>query len=124
KDAEQVESENKNCKDINNDGNLNNSSKTEEKIDQIDCSKSEEENKEKLKDYRLIDLLEDINKIPKIKRIRLGSLEPTIITDDFVERLSKLEKVCDHFHLSLQSGCTETLKRMNRKYTAEEIEEA
>ena len=93
-------------------------------IEQIDCNKSEEENKEKLKDYRLIDLLEDINKIPKIKRIRLGSLEPTIITDDFVERLSKLEKVCDHFHLSLQSGCTETLKRMNRKYTAEEIEEA
>lgn len=79
--------------------------------------------KEKLKDYRLIDLLEDINKIPKIKRIRLGSLEPTIITDDFVGRLSKIEKVCDHFHLSLQSGCTETLKRMNRKYTAEEIEE-
>ena len=93
-------------------------------IEKIACNKSEEENKEKLKDYRLIDLLEDINKIPKIKRIRLGSLEPTIITDDFVERLSKLEKVCDHFHLSLQSGCTETLKRMNRKYTAEEIEEA
>lgn len=93
-------------------------------IEQIDCNKLEEENKEKLKDYRLIDLLEDINKIPKIKRIRLGSLEPTIITDDFVERLSKLEKVCDHFHLSLQSGCTETLKRMNRKYTAEEIKEA
>lgn len=76
------------------------------------------------KNYRLIDLLEDINKIPKIKRVRLGSLEPTIITDSFVERLSKLEKICDHFHLSLQSGCTETLKRMNRKYTAEEIEEA
>lgn len=93
-------------------------------IEKIACNKSEEENKEKLKDYRLIDLLEDINKIPKIKRIRLGSLEPTIITDDFVERLSKLEKVCDHFHLSLQSGCTETLKRMNRKYTAEEIKEA
>lgn len=76
------------------------------------------------KNYRLIDLLGDINKIPKIKRVRLGSLEPTIITDSFVERLSKLEKICDHFHLSLQSGCTETLKRMNRKYTAEEIEEA
>lgn len=76
------------------------------------------------KNYRLIDLLEDINKIPKIKRIRLGSLEPTIITDEFVERLSNLEKVCDHFHLSLQSGCTETLKRMNRKYTADEIKEA
>ena len=90
----------------------------------IKANVNENIDKEKLKDYRLIDLLEDINKIPKIKRIRLGSLEPTIITDDFVERLSKLEKVCDHFHLSLQSGCTETLKRMNRKYTANEIEEA
>ena len=85
---------------------------------------NEKIDKEKLKNYRLIDLLEDINKIPKIKRIRLGSLEPTIITDDFVERLSKLEKICDHFHLSLQSGCADTLKRMNRKYTANEIEEA
>lgn len=90
----------------------------------IKANVNENIDKEKLKDYRLIDLLEDINKIPKIKRIRLGSLEPTIITDNFVERLSKLEKVCDHFHLSLQSGCTETLKRMNRKYTANEIEEA
>ena len=75
-------------------------------------------------DYTLIELLEGINRIPKIQRIRLGSLEPTIITEEFVKRLSKLEKVCDHFHLSLQSGCTETLKRMNRKYTAKEIEEA
>ena len=51
-----------------------------------------------------------------------GSLEPTLITEDFVERLSKLEKICDHFHLSLQSGCNETLKRMNRRYTTEEFE--
>ena len=51
-----------------------------------------------------------------------GSLEPTLITEDFVERLSKLEKICDHFHLSLQSGCDETLKRMNRRYTTEEFE--
>ena len=72
-------------------------------------------------DYKLIDLLEDINKIEGIKRIRLGSLEPTIITDDFVKRLKKLEKICDHFHLSLQSGCDETLKRMNRRYTTEEF---
>ena len=72
-------------------------------------------------EYKLIDLLEDINKIDGIERIRLGSLEPTIITEDFVKRLSKLEKICDHFHLSLQSGCDETLKRMNRKYTTEEF---
>lgn len=85
---------------------------------------NEKIDKENLKNYRLIDLLENINKVPKIKRIRLGSLEPTIITDEFIKRLSKLEKVCDHFHLSLQSGCTETLKRMNRKYTANEIENA
>ena len=66
---------------------------------------------------RLIDLLEEINKIDGIERIRLGSLEPTIITTEFLERLTKLEKICDHFHLSLQSGCDDTLKRMNRKYT-------
>ena len=73
--------------------------------------------------YKLIDLLEDINKIEGIKRIRLGSLEPTIITEEFVDRLKKLEKICDHFHLSLQSGCDETLQRMNRKYTTEEFKE-
>ena len=69
----------------------------------------------------LIDLLEEINKIQGLHRIRLGSIEPTIITNEFVERLSKLDKICDHFHLSLQSGCTETLKRMNRRYTTEEF---
>ena len=71
---------------------------------------------------KLIDLLEEINKIDGLKRIRLGSLEPNIITDEFVERLKKVDKICNHFHLSLQSGCTETLKRMNRKYTAEDFE--
>mgnify|MGYP004622157175 CR=1 FL=1 len=70
----------------------------------------------------LIDLLEAINKIDGIERIRLGSIEPTIITEEFLERLTKLEKICDHFHLSLQSGCDETLKRMNRKYTTQEFE--
>ncbi|MBR3721017.1 MAG: tRNA (N(6)-L-threonylcarbamoyladenosine(37)-C(2))-methylthiotransferase MtaB [Clostridia bacterium] len=70
----------------------------------------------------LIDLLEELNKIKGLKRIRLGSIEPTIITEEFVNRLSKLEKICDHFHLSLQSGCNETLKRMNRRYTCEEFE--
>ncbi len=73
------------------------------------------------KEYRLIDLLEEINKIEGIKRIRLGSLEPLLITEEFVERLVKLEKVCHHFHLSLQSGCDETLKRMNRRYTTTEF---
>ena len=54
-------------------------------------------------EYKLIDLLEDLNKVNEIERIRLGSLEPTIITDEFIQRLSKLEKICNHFHLSLQS---------------------
>ena len=71
----------------------------------------------------LIELLEKINNIEGIKRIRLGSLEPKIITEEFMQRLSKLEKMCHHFHLSLQSGCDETLKRMNRKYTTAEVKE-
>ena len=71
---------------------------------------------------QLIDLLEEINKIEGLKRIRLGSLEPNLITEEFVERLGKVDKICDHFHLSLQSGCNETLKRMNRKYVVEEFE--
>ena len=75
-------------------------------------------------DVSLIDLLEEINKIDGIERIRLSSLEPTLITEDFVNRLSKLEKICDHFHLSLQSGCDETLKRMNRHYTTEQFKNA
>ena len=74
-------------------------------------------------EYRLIDLLEAINEIKGIERIRLGSLEPLLITKEFAERLSKLEKICHHFHLSLQSGCDETLKRMNRRYTAEQFKE-
>ena len=77
----------------------------------------------KLTNYRLIDLLEEINKIQGIQRIRLGSIEPLLITVEFVERLKKLEKICHHFHLSLQSGCDETLKRMNRRYTTEQFKE-
>ena len=76
----------------------------------------------KEKNIRLIDLLEEINKIEGLKRIRLGSLEPNIITDEFVERLKNVDKICDHFHLSLQSGCDDTLKRMNRKYTTQDFE--
>ncbi len=68
----------------------------------------------------LLQLIEEIHKVPGIMRIRLGSLEPKIITEEFARRLSQLPKVCPHFHLSLQSGCDGTLSRMNRKYTCEE----
>ena len=74
-------------------------------------------------DYRLIDLLEEINKIDGIKRIRLGSIEPLLITEKFVNRLKKLEKICHHFHLSLQSGCDDTLKRMNRRYNTQQFKD-
>ncbi len=71
----------------------------------------------------LINILEKINEIEGIKRIRIGSLEPRIITEEFAKRLKKIDKLCPHFHLSLQSGCNETLKRMNRHYTVEEFKE-
>ncbi|MBP5624513.1 MAG: tRNA (N(6)-L-threonylcarbamoyladenosine(37)-C(2))-methylthiotransferase MtaB [Lachnospiraceae bacterium] len=73
------------------------------------------------KDNKLADLLEAINKLPGVKRIRLSSLEPRVVTEEFAKRISKLEKLCPHFHLSLQSGCDETLKRMNRHYTSDEF---
>ena len=76
--------------------------------------------KDKNNEGALIDLIDAISKIKGIKRIRLGSLEPGIITKDFVERVAANSKVCPHFHLSLQSGCNSVLKRMNRKYTREE----
>lgn len=69
----------------------------------------------------LIDVLEKINAVEGIERIRLGSLEPLIITEEFIAKLKRLKKVCNHFHLSLQSGCDDTLKRMNRRYTVEEF---
>lgn len=68
----------------------------------------------------LLDLIRSIHSVRKIKRIRLGSLEPRIITEEFVEALASMPKVCPHFHLSLQSGCDETLHRMNRHYTTRE----
>jgi threonylcarbamoyladenosine tRNA methylthiotransferase MtaB len=68
----------------------------------------------------LLSLIQKLNCLEGLERIRLGSLEPRIITEDFVKTLATLDKVCPHFHLSLQSGCDETLKRMNRKYTCEE----
>lgn len=70
--------------------------------------------------FGLIELIRMIHEIPGIERIRLGSLEPRIITEEFVRQLKELPKICPHFHLSLQSGCDETLARMNRKYTTEE----
>lgn len=71
----------------------------------------------------LIDVLKEVNKIDGLERIRLGSLEPLIITEAFIREILKLKKVCNHFHLSLQSGCDETLKRMNRRYTSEEYKD-
>lgn len=68
----------------------------------------------------LLGLIQAVHEIPGVKRIRLGSLEPRIVTDDFAKAIGKLPKICPHFHLSLQSGCDATLKRMNRHYTAEE----
>lgn len=71
----------------------------------------------------LLTLIEAVHEIEGIERIRLGSLEPRIITDEFAKAISEMPKVCPHFHLSLQSGCDETLKRMNRRYTAGEYYE-
>lgn len=68
----------------------------------------------------LLDLIREVHKVEGIKRIRLGSLEPGIITEEFAEGISSLEKVCPHFHLSLQSGCDNTLERMNRRYRSSE----
>lgn len=70
----------------------------------------------------LLELIQAVNTVKGIERIRLGSLEPKIVTEHFASELSKLDKICPHFHLSLQSGCDATLKRMNRKYTTKEYE--
>ncbi len=97
------------------------------KAGEVKLSVHEGENAEIMRDYRgrtkLFDLVEMIDKsIPaeSISRIRLGSLEPRVITAENVKRLVKIQRVCPHFHLSLQSGCDETLKRMNRHYTTAE----
>jgi len=71
-------------------------------------------------DDNLLHLIEQVHTITGIERIRLGSLEPRIVTEEFASALSKMEKICPHFHLSLQSGCDETLKRMNRRYNTAE----
>lgn len=74
-------------------------------------------------DITLLTLIQTISTVDGLKRIRLGSLEPRIITEEFVDTLKQNPLVCPHFHLSMQSGCTETLKRMNRRYTADEFYE-
>lgn len=71
----------------------------------------------------LLLLLQKISALPEVKRIRLGSLEPRIVTEDFAKALAEIPKLCPHFHLSLQSGCDATLKRMNRHYTTKEYAE-
>ncbi len=77
-----------------------------------------------LGNFGLIELIEGIYQTPGLERIRLGSLEPNLITEDFVARLHKISSICDQFHLSLQSGSDDTLKRMNRRYTAADYKEA
>jgi threonylcarbamoyladenosine tRNA methylthiotransferase MtaB len=73
-----------------------------------------------LGDTSLIEIIELLHEVEGIERIRMSSVEPKTLNDEFIGRLSQLNKICRHFHLSLQSGCDETLKRMNRKYTTEE----
>lgn len=77
-----------------------------------------------LEDTDLTDIIRRVDRIPGIERIRLGSLEPRVITEDFVRKLLECRKLCPHFHLSLQSGCDETLARMNRHYTTADYEAA
>ena len=74
-------------------------------------------------DVKLLDVIKSINDIDGIERIRLSSVEPILFTDEFVEAVSSMKKVCPHYHLSLQSGCDETLKRMKRRYNTAEYKE-
>lgn len=73
-----------------------------------------------LGDTNLLDIIKSIHKIDGVERIRIGSVEPSIITDEFVAEIAKIPEFCPHFHISLQSGCDKTLKAMNRRYTANE----
>ena len=75
-----------------------------------------------LKQYSLLDVIKAVSAIEGIKRVRLGSIEPRILTEEFIKEISSIDKMCNHFHIALQSGCDETLKRMNRKYTTEEYQ--
>lgn len=74
--------------------------------------------------YSLLSLIQDLCALEGLKRLRLGSLEPRIMTEEFVKALAEQKKICPHFHLSLQSGCDETLLRMNRKYTTKDYQKA
>lgn len=74
-------------------------------------------------DINLLTVIKKINEIDEIKRIRLSSVEPILFTKEFIEEVKKMPKLCPHYHLSLQSGCDETLKRMNRRYTTKEYKE-
>ncbi|MBO5087208.1 MAG: MiaB/RimO family radical SAM methylthiotransferase [Lachnospiraceae bacterium] len=93
--------------------------------DQVIDEKITSDNSEQDTRYvkNLGELIYAIEQLPQVERIRLGSLEPRIITKDFLEMIGRSDKLCPHFHLSLQSACNETLKRMNRKYTIEEFME-
>lgn len=73
-----------------------------------------------LGDISLIEIIEKVHEVEGIERIRMSSVDPNVMTEEFISRLSRLPKICRHFHLSLQSGCDETLKRMNRKYNTED----
>ena len=77
-----------------------------------------------LKNKTLLDAIKAVDRVKDIKRIRLGSIEPRVLTKEFIEEIRKMPKICDHFHISLQSGCDRTLKAMNRKYTVDEYREA
>ena len=74
-------------------------------------------------DTNLLTVIKAIDKIEGVERIRLSSVEPLLMTDEFIDTVAKMPKVCPHFHLSLQSGCDETLKRMNRRYTTKEYKD-
>lgn len=76
------------------------------------------------KDKSLIDAIRIVNGIDGIERIRLGSIEPRLLTEKFIKEISEMKKMCNHFHISLQSGCDATLQRMNRKYSADEFYES
>ena len=86
-------------------------------------TQTEESDEEFVTKNELLCLIENIANISGIERVRIGSLEPRIIQENFIKSLSKIDKFCPHFHLSLQSGCDKTLKSMNRKYTADEFYE-
>ncbi|MFC2471199.1 MAG: MiaB/RimO family radical SAM methylthiotransferase [Lachnoanaerobaculum gingivalis] len=86
-------------------------------------TQTEESDEEFVTKNELLCLIENIANIEGIERVRIGSLEPRIIQENFIRSLSKIDKFCPHFHLSLQSGCDKTLKSMNRKYTADEFYE-